>query len=317
MVHAGHGREGFLVTSTVSVIMPAYNAERFIATAIQSCLDQTVPPLEILVVDDGSADRTAEVVSSFSAPVRLLRKKNGGPASARNFAAREAKGEWLAMLDADDRWMPTKLERQLTLDTASDIGVIHCLSVCARPGAPAEVTFDDLWEHNWVGNSSVLIRRSVFEALGGYDEEPRLISIEDYNLWLRVAGAGWKIVTCPEILVEYTLGVGISSHTEKFYKACVNNLVMLGEQFHIPPSKVRQKLATQHASFGTAALYERNMRLARSAYKEAVSIDPSMKNLARLAISHLPSGLLDMRRMLAAKWRERMAQKTIPERLEK
>ena len=292
------------MTPTVSVIIPAYNAERFIARTIQSCLDQTVPPLEILVADDGSSDRTAEIVSSFPAPVRLLRKKNGGPASARNHAAREAKGDWLAMLDADDRWMPTKLERQLTFDVSPDIGVIHCLSACSREGVPAEVTFDHLWEQNWIVNSSVMIRRSVFESLKGFDEDPRLISVEDYNLWLRVAAAGWKIVTCQEILVEYTRGIGISSHTEKFFKACVNNVLLISEKLRIPQAKMEEKLANEYAFFGAAALFERNLPLARSAYRQAISINPSLRNLGHFAVSQLPSTILNARRGIAEKWNE-------------
>src|SRR4051794_30416119 len=86
------------VTPTVSVIIPAYNAERTIAATLQSCLRQTVLPLEVLVIDDGSSDRTAEIVASCAGPVRLLRKLNGGPASARNYGAHQAQGTWLAML---------------------------------------------------------------------------------------------------------------------------------------------------------------------------------------------------------------------------
>ena len=101
------------MTESVTVIIPAYNGAAYIARAVESALAQTHKPLEVLVVDDGSTDRTAEIVAAMPPPVRLIRKENGGPASARNLGAREAKGNWLALLDADDLWQPVKLETQI------------------------------------------------------------------------------------------------------------------------------------------------------------------------------------------------------------
>jgi cellulose synthase/poly-beta-1,6-N-acetylglucosamine synthase-like glycosyltransferase len=112
---------------TVSVIIPAYNAAPQIGRAIESALAQTHAPLEILVVDDGSRDRTAEIVGRLPPPVRLIRKENGGPATARNLGAREARGEWLALLDADDWWFPDKLRAQLACVTDESVGLVHCL----------------------------------------------------------------------------------------------------------------------------------------------------------------------------------------------
>src|SRR5215475_10236165 len=101
---------------TISVIIPAFNSSTTIGAAIESALRQTYPPTEIIVVDDGSVDDTAMVASRYPSPVRVLRKANGGPGAARNFAARIATCEWLAMLDADDSWLPEKLERQIAYD---------------------------------------------------------------------------------------------------------------------------------------------------------------------------------------------------------
>ena len=101
------------MADTVSVIIPAYNADKHVERAIDSALAQTLQPVEILVIDDGSRDRTAEFASRFPSPVRLIRQENGGPATARNRGAREATGDWLALLDADDWWFPDKLRIQL------------------------------------------------------------------------------------------------------------------------------------------------------------------------------------------------------------
>ena len=103
------------MNETVSIIMPTYNGERYIAHSIQSVLDQTYVDWELIVIDDCSDDNTCEVVASFHDPrVRLLRNnRNSGAAVSRNYGLREAKGRWIAFLDSDDLWLPTKLAEQL------------------------------------------------------------------------------------------------------------------------------------------------------------------------------------------------------------
>jgi glycosyltransferase involved in cell wall biosynthesis len=283
---------------TVSVIIPAYNAAKVVGRAIDSALRQTAPPLEILVVDDGSTDETAAVVGSFPPPVRLIAKENGGPASARNLGARRARGEWLALLDADDWWLPTKLERQLSCATSADIGVIHGLTNTSRPSVPQEIAFDDLWAYNWIANSSVVVRRSVFEALGGLNEDRRLISVEDYNLWLRIAAAGWRIVTCPEALTHYNAGIGISSNLERFLRASLHNLSVLEKALRLPPERVESKRTELYDEFGRSALFQRDIPLARTLLKRAVLARPSPRRVTKLAASYLPPELLDARRRL-------------------
>src|SRR5690349_3945565 len=123
-----------------SVIIPAFNAADYIGHAIHCALTQTVPPLEVLVVDDGSTDKTAEVVSQYPPPVRLLRQSNAGPGAARNHGAREARGEWLAILDADDGWFSHKMELQLAYTTDPLVGVVHSRE--AGAGVSERATFD-------------------------------------------------------------------------------------------------------------------------------------------------------------------------------
>jgi len=97
----------------VSVVVPTYNGATLVADAVRSILSQTVPPQEILVVDDGSTDDTPDVCATFPAPVRYIRQSNGGVSAARNRGIAEARGDWIALADADDVWLPTKLEVQL------------------------------------------------------------------------------------------------------------------------------------------------------------------------------------------------------------
>ena len=109
---------------SVSVVIPCYNGERFVAEAIRSALDQTRSPSEILVIDDGSTDDSADVISSFGPPVRLIQQTNQGESVARNRGIDESSSSWVAFLDADDAWLPAKLERQLATTATGDVASV-------------------------------------------------------------------------------------------------------------------------------------------------------------------------------------------------
>lgn len=194
----------------VSVIIPAYNAAAYIATAVDSVLDQKGVTVEILAVDDGSTDGTWELLGRFGPAVRRVRQANGGPARARNHGARLAAGEWLAFLDADDEWLPHKLAAQLT--AAGDAGLVYtdrynfgeCGRVNERQSDGVRLwegdVFEPLLRQNFITISSVILRRDWFERLGGFDEA--LIGTEDWDLWLRYAAEG-PVRLCREPLTRY------------------------------------------------------------------------------------------------------------------
>jgi len=284
------------MADTVSVIIPAYNAAAHVVRAIDSALQQTHPPLEILVIDDGSKDRTADVVAALPPPVRLIRKENGGPATARNLGASLAKGDWLALLDADDWWYPNKLRAQLACAGDPATGLVHCLPDHRNDIVPPRMSFDDMWARNWIINSSVLIRRSAFATLGGFNEAKELISVEDYNLWVRAAASEWDIVTCPQVLVHYTRGIGISSNSERFMRASLYNIEDLGARLNLPDAMVREKRAEIIFAFGRKALYERELPTARKLFWQAFRHEQSLRNGLMLMISAMPEPVLDIRR---------------------
>jgi glycosyltransferase involved in cell wall biosynthesis len=285
---------------TVSVIIPAYNAAGHVTRAVKSVLGQTHAALEVLVVDDGSKDRTAEVVAAMPPPVRLIRKENGGPASARNLGAREAKGRWLALLDADDWWFPDKLRLQLITAAEPGVGMVHCLPDHRRRPVPPVIDFDTLWARNVIINSSVLMHRDAFAELGGFNEARELISVEDYNLWLRFAASRWIIATCPHVLVHYTRGIGISSNSERFMRASLFNVDDLASKLRLPEEMVARKKTEIVFSFGSLALFQRDLRTARRLLWQAVRRQPSARHGLHLAVSLLPESLLDLRRRAAA-----------------
>ena len=293
------------MTSSVSVIIPAYNAGPRIARTIRAALDQTLPVLEVIVVNDGSTDDTAAVVSQFGPPVRLIEKANGGPASARNMGAKLARGEWLAMLDADDWWFPRKNEVQLAHAASDDIGMSHCRLDHRVEPPPDELTFQALWDRNWISNSSVLIRRSVFEDLGGLVEDPQLISVEDYNLWLRVATAGWRIVTCPHILVHYTQGIGISSDAERLMRASLYNIDDLEKRLRLPPEMADAKRKQIRAEFRRLALYSCENESSRALLRQLFREDPGVRIGVTLVAGTLFAPALRLKRKIDPHLRRR------------
>jgi glycosyltransferase involved in cell wall biosynthesis len=203
----------------ISVVIPAYRAEKSIVSAIESALaqDSGGRELEVVVVVDGSPDGTLAKARSAAAGaddpgrVRVLEQKNAGPAAARNAGIVVARGEIIAFLDADDRWLPGKLAAQaavLEADTAID------LVGCTKNGFHYrgkkrlfEPSFGELQWRNYFATSGVMARKAALEAAGLFDPRRRLS--EDYELWLRIAHGG-RVILLNEPYVAYATG-GVSS----------------------------------------------------------------------------------------------------------
>lgn len=198
----------------ISVIIPLFNKRAEVGAAIASVLTQSVAPLEIVVVDDGSTDGSAEVVEAFTSPsVRLIRQPNGGVSAARNRAIREARGEWVALLDADDEWRPEFLERVSLLSleypecraygTGFDIrdgqGRLTRGDTPARRGT-VDYFAEAMRRYVLIPSATVLHRQTLL-ALGGFPEGMRLG--EDQYLWTRLARTS-AVGFLPEALVVYS-----------------------------------------------------------------------------------------------------------------
>jgi glycosyltransferase involved in cell wall biosynthesis len=210
--------------SLISVIMPARNAGAWIDVALASALSQTQARLEVIVIEDHSTDDTRERVQRIAAAdsrVILLDPPPGGGrvAAARNWGLRQARGEWVAFLDADDVWLPGKLEKQLRLaaedsranliytnywlwDGERDLELRYAEDAPWREG---EVT-EPLIRWCLFGNSSVLVRRQALEAIGGYDTT--LPGVEDWDLWLRLAEQGLWVRGLREPCLRYRIWDG-------------------------------------------------------------------------------------------------------------
>lgn len=187
-------------TPTVSVVIAAYNASRWIGETLESVLAQDYTDCEIILVDDGSTDDTAQIVARYGERVRYIHKSNGGQPSARNVGIRAAQGEYVAFLDADDLWTKEKLRLQVDLLhetgrawTYSDAFVFDSESgdLLHRAGQLQRLYEGDILEPLFLGNfilsPTPVVRRSVFEQVGYFDEDEAVHIGEDWYMWLRIA----------------------------------------------------------------------------------------------------------------------------------
>ena len=184
----------------VSVIIPAYNCERFIGETIKSVLSQTYQDFEVLVIDDGSEDKTQEIVKGINDPkiVYIHHEENSGVSVARNNAITKSRGEYIALLDHDDLWLPEKLERQVPiLESDPKVGLVysdcyiidlngHILGRNFQDHHPhrGEV-FPDLFLDNFIPCLTVLIRKDALDRVGLFN--PEFSIAEEYDLFLRIA----------------------------------------------------------------------------------------------------------------------------------
>lgn len=198
----------------ISVITPAYNAERFIAGTIESVQAQTYENWEMIIVDDQSSDQTAAIVLSYAredARIQLHQlEENSGAAVARNTAMQQAKGPYIAFLDSDDQWFPDKLEKQLAFMQEKDIAFSFTKYVRMEEDgtlrdneskAPASVGYHDLMKHCVIGCLTVMIDR---EKTGSMD----MVNIrtrQDYAYWLALTKKGFRAHGLPKVLAKYRI----------------------------------------------------------------------------------------------------------------
>jgi glycosyltransferase involved in cell wall biosynthesis len=181
---------------SVTAIIPTYNHAAVLPRAIESVLEQSRPVDEIIVLDDGSTDNTSDVVKNYLPRIRYVRQENRGLSAARNAAITLATSDWIAPLDADDYWLPRKIEKQLEVVSASpNVTLVYNSVYLEHPGGErllmAATPIGQLWPSLRFRNcitgsgSSVLMRRDEAIAAGLFDET--LTACEDWDLWIRMA----------------------------------------------------------------------------------------------------------------------------------
>jgi glycosyltransferase involved in cell wall biosynthesis len=221
--------QGVLTNKLVSIVVPAFNAADTIHETVVSALNQTYRNIEIIIVDDGSSDFTKSVATALmrgDSRVRYIYKQNGGVASARNRGIADAQGDFIATLDADDLWHPTKLERQLDRFEASGPETALVYAWCCWIDDDGNVTGSappirqegSILAQMCLGNvvisgSNALIRREALVGAGGFDESLRSRGgqgCEDWKLYLQIAERH-EIAVVPEYLIGYRISPGSMS----------------------------------------------------------------------------------------------------------
>jgi glycosyltransferase involved in cell wall biosynthesis len=316
----------------VSVVIPAYNVARFVAEAIRSALAQRAVSLEVIVVDDGSTDRTRAVLEGFAANPRvsLIFQDNLGPSGSRNTALAAARGTYVGFLDADDLWEPSKAEKHVALmESAPGLDVSYSwwrtideasretgrLNTVPPDRVRGGLTFRGLVIENFTGTASTLFcRRKALERVGGF--EPSLRSNVDLDLLLRLAALRPNnIALVPEILTSYRKRA--DQITTDWSRMRTNLEVVLARATAAAPQeveRVRREAFARGARYHAYIAYERgDFRAARRLLAQAWAAHPvslgrdkrAWLTTAAILASFLPS---DAHRALAdaaKSWRTR------------
>jgi glycosyltransferase involved in cell wall biosynthesis len=308
--------------SAVTIITPAYNAEPYLADTIRSALSQTFGDFEMLIVDDGSTDRTAAIARHFAdrdPRIRLLCQANGGISVARNSAIAQARAPVLALLDSDDIWMPTYLQEQLrVLEASPGAGVVsaNALNLGGRfdglplrrvPPGVHTISLRSLIE---VENSVCIMsifRRAVLDRIGGFDTTLR--SSEDYDFWLRAAVAGFPILfnsvplgyyrrRAESVSADYDRMLGSITTVLRKTRQMLPAGTPDGEAIDRQLERFESMSVANHAK---VALYRGDFMQAADALSRVAERSRSLRfKLAALAARHAPSVLLFAHRTKAA-----------------
>jgi glycosyltransferase involved in cell wall biosynthesis len=272
----------------VSIIIPAYNAMTYLPETVDSVLKQTYNDFEVIVVNDSSTDETEQWVSQIAdSRVKLISQENQGAAGARNNGIGHAQGEYIAFLDADDLWEPTKIEKQVhSLDSNPEVGLVYTWVACIDEKGKSKGkmwkndiegnVWEKLIEHNIVECGSVaMVRRCCFKTLGMFDQNIRFA--EDWEMWIRVA-TSYTFAVIKKPLVYYR--DHRNNKSKKYMRNLSNFRVIVEKSFQSVPIEL---LYLRNRSYGQInfCIAWKCLQSSDTDYKQAI-------NFRRQALLHCP-----------------------------
>lgn len=249
----GPARRFIMKQPAVSIVIPTYNHAAFLRKALRSVLDQSFQDWEAIVVNNFSEDDTAEVVASFDDPrIRLFDFRNNGIiAASRNHGIGLSRGEYIAFLDSDDVWYSGKLLKCVEkMGEGYDI-VCHGENWVEEGAASRKIYYGPISETsyeallmkgNCLSTSAIMVRKSVLEDVGNFSEDPEIVTVEDYDLWLRLAERRCRFAFLDQILGEYMLHAG--NQSKAVLRHMNAELVVLRNHFssqgrvHVPKNRL-------------------------------------------------------------------------------
>ena len=272
---------------TVSVVIPAYNAERWIGETLESVLAQEAPDLEVLVVDDGSTDDTAAVVARFPS-VRCLRKPNGGLGSARNAGIRAATGRYVAFVDSDDVWLPGKLSAQIDLLDRTGLAWAYCDAIVfdevtgrklhrmsERNPMPSGDVLETLFLGCFIASPTPVVRRSVFDEVGLFSEVGIVHMREDWDMWLRIA-ARYPVGLVPHALARYRTHPSNNTSRESPALVYDSTIAVIESACQRDPARLQplrdRAVANLSVSVGRLCARRGDLSRARSLFRQAIRL---------------------------------------------
>lgn len=287
---------------TISVVIPTYNHAHFLRDSLGSVVNQTFTNWEAIVVNNFSADDTEHVVKSFDDErVRLINFANQGIiAAGRNEGIRQSQGDFIAFLDSDDEWFPTKLEKCASaLHRGADL-VCHAERWVGgdRPvrvvqyGPSEKSTWRELLlDQNRVSTSATVVRRSCLESVGLFDESPEFVTAEDYELWMKLARIGCRFDFLPDVLGEYRRHEGNASGSIQRHflaeRAVVEKHLALDDTITARQKRLRRAKCFYTAGRGFQAGGER-LRAAQMFVRAALGNPSHLRTYAALGLLLVP-----------------------------
>ena len=292
---------------TITAVVAAYNAEPWIAEALEAILGQTRPPDEVVVVDDGSTDGTARVLKRFGDAIRVVRRPNGGCPAAFNTAFAAARGDFVAMCGADDIWEPRKLEWQAaTLAAHPEVDVLFGDARVIGEHRPAGLAGDlytegipegvldggmlrdALYRGNFICAPSIVIRRSLFERLGPFIED---YGADDYEYWMRCLRDGARFFYDGRPLLSYRRHESNLSSRLLWMAQCSHDVHRRYADFIEDRALVREILADDLFRIARGLVDEDRSREASAAFRSSLRYRRDPRALAWIAILALPDGV--------------------------
>ncbi len=272
-----------VVHPIVSVVIPTYNRKKIISRAIESVLNQTYKNYEIIIVDDGSSDGTAEYIKElYNNKINLIPQKNQGASSARNTGVAHAKGKYIAFLDSDDEWVQSKLEIQMAfLDKNPEVTLL-----CGRTYRADNINkvnsylteriigdlFTTLYTHSFVSTPTVIVKRDILDQVGGFDLNYK--SAEDFDLWLKIT-KNFKCAFLPDLVAIVNRGEdNLSTDKITLHKHAIEILAKYYDKNRIPLGTYKKAISNSLIALGRSYLKTGQVFLARKSFIKSFKIYP-------------------------------------------
>lgn len=313
----------------VSIIIPTFNGSRYLTQTIDSVLNQTFKNFEVIVVDDGSTENISTILSSYSKQINYIYKKRTGPAATRNAGIILSKGEYVALLDHDDIWLPEKLEIEVEfLNNNPQCGLVYTYPrlidsegkiIEHEPPShfPCGSVFIDFLKRNRITTfSATMIRKKVFDSLGFLDERKEVMTCDDYDMWLRITDF-FEIQFSPKRTVYYRLhdnnlvkdfDQNFSAHLTIFKKA----ISTCDSIKKIPKTQLKkiisEHLFEQYNTFAFKYYYkQKRYKKARTLFLKTILLKPFIfRNWFYLFLCLIPEEGLNIIRRIKSKYEQKV-----------